>query len=215
MSSLEHLHQHHGSFEAFRDAMVSSTDGRFNEIWWGLWAHYIHPQNPKIFLDLGTGPALLLPKLRQRYPEAQLSGVEIQPIMLETAREVCQSCHAQLIESDLASPLPVLDSSTDVITAVMVLHELIYPPAMLAEASRILKPGGRMIVYDWVKRPLRAYMNDSEMTEDKLNHFREHCLYSADDIVFLAESAGLSSLEYIGRRSGNFAIFIFEKPEAK
>ena len=215
MSSLEHLSQHHGSFEAFRDAMVSSTDGRFNDIWWGIWSHYIDPLQPQSILDLGTGPALFLPKLRLRYPKAEITGVEVQPVMLETARTVCASCNAQLIEADLASPLPIADESMDVITAVMVLHELLFPPTMLSEAARILKPGGRMVVYDWIKRPLRAYLGDAELTEDKLNHYREHCLYAADDIVFLAEQAGLTQMEYIGRRSGHFAIFVFEKKESE
>ena len=215
MSSLEHLSQHHGSFEDFRDAMVSSTDGRFNEIWWGIWAQYITPIQPQSILDLGTGPALFLPKLRGRHPNAKITGVEVQPVMLETARSVCQSCNAKLIESDLAYPLPIADQSHDVITAVMVLHELLFPLTMLSESARILKPGGRMIVYDWVKRPLSAYLGDAELTEDRLNHFREHCLYAADDVVFLAKKAGLTAIEYIGRRSGNFAIFVFEKQESE
>ena len=105
----------------------------------------------------------------------------------------------------------IQDESKDVITAVMVLHELLFPPTMLSEAARILKTRGRMVVYDWVKRPLKAYLGDAELTEDKLNHYREHCLYASDDIVFLAEQAGLTQMEYIGRRSGHFAIFVFEK----
>lgn len=213
MSSISHLAQHHGNFSDFRDAMIASTDGRFNDIWWGIWANYIHPINPQAILDLGTGPGLLLNKLRTRYPTALLTGVEVQPEMLATARVIAAENNATLLESDLAEDIPVANESIDVITAVMVLHELIYPPFMLAESARMLKPNGRMLLYDWVKRPLRDYVGTEPMTPSRLDHFREHCLFTADDISYLAESAGLRVIEYIGRRSGRFAIFVLEKPE--
>jgi ubiquinone/menaquinone biosynthesis C-methylase UbiE len=193
--------------------MISSTDGRFNQIWWGIWDHYINPLQPENILDLGTGPALLLPKLRKRYPSAALTGLEIQPEMLESARTVVAQCGAKLIESDLASPIPLPSDHYDVLTIVMVLHELLYPPAMLKEACRVLKPGGRMLIYDWVKRPLRSYMDGKEMSPDDLNHFKEHCLFSPDDIIYLLESSGLKCIESIGRRNGNFCIFVVEKVE--
>lgn len=87
MSSLEHLHGHHGDFAAFRDAMVDSTQGRFGPLYWGVWAQFVAPTTPGTIVDLGTGPGLLLPLMRERHPDARLLGVEVQPVMLETARD--------------------------------------------------------------------------------------------------------------------------------
>lgn len=213
MSSLDHLAQHHGSFADFRDAMVASSEGRFNDVWWGIWNQYAASNQPRRILDLGTGPGLLLPKLRERHPEAKITGVEVQPEMLKTARQVAKECGAELMEADLAEPLSMPAESVDVITAVMVLHELLYPPTILTEAVRLLKPGGRMIVYDWVKRPLEDYVGNEEITPSILEHFKEHCLFGAADLCYLAERAGLRVIECIGRRSGKFAVIVLEKPE--
>jgi ArsR family transcriptional regulator len=44
--------------------------------------------------------------------------------------------------------LPVLDSELDVAILALVLHYIVDPPAVLAEAHRALKPGGRLVVLD-------------------------------------------------------------------
>ena len=211
MSSIEHLSAHHGDFEAFRDVMIETSAGRFGPLWWGVWDQYIGA--PASVVDLGTGPGLLLPMLRERLPDAALTGVDMQPLMLETARQHAAQAGAALIEADLAEPLPLPDACAEAVTLVMVLHELMFPPSLLDEVVRILRPGGRVLLYDWVKRPLRDYLNeDSALDEGTLQHFREHCLFSGDDLEFLLERAGLQPLERIGRRGERFAIVVAEKP---
>ena len=210
MSSIEHLSAHHGDFAAFRDVMIETSAGRFGPLWWGVWDQYIGA--PTSVVDLGTGPGLLLPMLRERLPDAALTGVDMQPLMLETAHQHAAQAGARLVEADLAEPLPLPDASADAITLVMVLHELLFPPALLDEVVRILRPGGRVMLYDWVKRPLRDYLDaDAELDEDTLQHFREHCLFSTEDLTFLTQQTGMSVREVVGRRGGNFAIIVAEK----
>ncbi|MCB9797079.1 MAG: class I SAM-dependent methyltransferase [Alphaproteobacteria bacterium] len=210
--SLDHLQAHHGDFARFRDAMIETSAGRFGPIWWGVWDQHVASIAPRSVLDLGTGPGLLLPMLRERLPEAALTAVEVQPEMLEVARGIAREVGATLLERDLASPLPLQDGSLDVVTCVMVFHELAFPPPLMAELARLLRPGGRVVLYDWVRRPLEAYLGDDALDEDKLQHFREHCLFTAEDLEFLLRREGLRVVERVGRRGGNYAIIVAEKP---
>ena len=210
-SSLDHLQQHHGDFDHFRELMSNSASNRFNALWWGIWDTYIHIEEAAHIIDLGTGPGNFLTMLRTRFPQAALSAVEVQPAMLNDARAAAAEAGAALLEHDLADSLPFGDESADVITAVMVLHELLFPPAVIAEMHRVLAPGGKALVYDWVKQPLSSYLGDAELDDDRLQHFREHCLLSAADLEFLFKQAGFTVLERIDRRSGRFSMLVVEK----
>ena len=212
-SSLDHLQQHHGDFEHFRELMSSSAVNRFNAVWWGIWSTYIEPKESAHIIDLGTGPGNLLCMLRSRFPQASLSAVEVQPAMLREARAAAAEAGAALLEHDLSDPLPFGNESADVITAVMVLHELLFPPALITEMHRVLAPGGKALIYDWVKQPLSSYLGDAELDNDQLQHFREHCLLSAADLEFLFKQAGFTVLERIDRRSGRFSMLVVEKSE--
>ncbi len=210
-AGLEHLQAHHGDFANFRDAMIQSSAGRFGPIWWGVFDTYVHQAESVV--DLGTGPGLLLPMLRARLPDAQITGVEVQPEMLEPATENAALAGATLLQANLEQPLPLPDGCADLVTCVMVFHELPHPPPLMAEMARLLKPGGRILLYDWLRRDLRNYLDEEqELTPGTLQHFREHCLFSLDDLEFLAERNGLRVLESVGRRGGRFAILALEKP---
>jgi len=212
---MPHLAAHHGDFANFRDVMIETSTGRFGAIWWGVLGQHVLPNLPPdaSVVDLGTGPGLLLPMLRERLPGATLTGVEIQPVMLETAREIAAGCDASIVEADLGGPLPLADESADLTLAVMSFHELPHPPVLLEHAARVTRPGGIFVIYDWVKRPLRDYLGDRELSEGMLQHFREHCLFAADDLEFLVERAGFEVLEVVGRRAGRYAIVVARKPE--
>lgn len=217
MSSLPHLQQHHGDFARFRDVMVETSPGRFGPIWWGVWQTYVDaPDAPPVqtVVDLGTGPGLLLPQLRARYADARIVGVEVQPDMLETATRSAADAGAELVRADLNEPVPLPDGVADVVSCVMVFHELAFPPPLLEECMRLLKPGGHLVLYDWVRRPLAAYMGDDPvLTPDRLQHFSEHCLFAADDVDFLLERAGFQIQERVGRRGARYAIWVCRKPD--
>lgn len=211
--SLPHLQRHHRDFASFRDAMIETSATRFGPIWWGVWDQLVRPPAGATLVDLGTGPGLLLPRQRARHPDARIVGVEVQPAMLAHARGVAEAAGAELVEHDIsAGPVPLPDGVADVVTAVHVFHELPHPPPLLDEMARLLKPGGVAVLYDWVRRPLADYLDGGALTEDSLGHFREHCQFTADDLEFLVQRAGLRVRETIGRRGGRYAIVVAERP---
>jgi ubiquinone/menaquinone biosynthesis C-methylase UbiE len=212
--SLPHLHEHHGDFEAFCQLMAKTAEGRFGPLWWGTWAQYVAPAvgETGTVVDLGCGPGGLFASLRQHHPAARIIGVEVQPAMLRAAQPLAKTLNVEVLEADLLEPLPLPDDSAHALVAAMVLHEMENPLPLIAEAARVLRPGGVWLIYDWVKQPLRHYLAGEVPTAERIAHFREHCLYTPDDLAFLCENAGLQVLEIIGRRGGDYAMLAVQKP---
>jgi len=103
-----------------------------------------------IVVDLGCGSgADLLPGLAERSRSA--IGVDRSPRMLEEARK---SFDKEGLEVDLRigelEHLPLRDHEADAAVMNMVLHHLIAPLVCLKEAHRVLKPGGRLIIADFL-----------------------------------------------------------------
>ncbi|MFZ5476058.1 MAG: class I SAM-dependent methyltransferase [Myxococcota bacterium] len=210
--SLAHLQRHHRDFEAFRDVMIETARTRFGPLWWGVWDQLVAAAPDATVVDLGCGPGVLLEGLRARFPKGRHVGVEVQPAMLAHARAHAARAGAEIVEADVATPpVPLPDGVADVVTSVHVLHELEYPPPLLAEARRLLRPGGVFVLYDWVKRPLAEYLEGAEPTPDLLEHFREHCLYTQEDLTFLLGREGFAVREIVGRKGGRYVIVVAER----
>lgn len=96
-------------------------------------------------LELGFGTGESLVELSALAPGARLSGAEVSPLMLATARRRLRWCGKKEIALHLyAGKLPFADASFDVVYCESVLA--IQPDAVLtglfAEIYRVLKPGG-------------------------------------------------------------------------
>jgi SAM-dependent methyltransferase len=107
------------------------------------------PERIPALLDIGTGTGRLLELLAPRTGHA---------LGLDASREMLALARARLSERGLADRasvrqadmyrLPLADCSQDVVTLQMVLHYAEDPAAALAEAARVLKPGGTLLVAD-------------------------------------------------------------------
>lgn len=210
----DHILAHHGDFAAFADAMVESHARRFDAVFWSFLGLYA-PASAKVIADFGTGPGLLLPELAEHYGASRVIGVDGQPEMLKRAEDVRETHdNVELIAHDLGSEAhtSIEAGSVDVVVASMLLHELQVPTRMLDEAARILKPGGTLFVYDWVRQPLASY-SDGERphTLDRFTHFSEHCRYAPEDLHWLVEKSGFGMKEWILRRNGGFILMAAER----
>lgn len=107
------------------------------------------PPRMEAFLDIGTGTGRLLELVAPQAGRAL--GVDMSRDMLALAR-------ARLAERGLAERaavrqadmyrLPFADASFDAVALQMVLHYAEDPAAALAEAARVLRPGGALLVAD-------------------------------------------------------------------
>lgn len=213
----QHLDAHHGG-EHFHDVMVRSFDKRFGDAFWSYWSEHVAPHHgtTPTYVDLGCGPGLMLRAWRQRWPDAALHGVELQPYMLDTARSLATEVGATLHEADLhTASLPLLDGSVDGILCSMVVHEMREPIGMLREARRLLRPSGRLMIMDWVRVPLAQYLAgwdddpfdpgvDAKTRADRIDHFMEHNEFSREDLLWMVGKCGLTVQTSTERGDGQF-----------
>ncbi len=101
-------------------------------------------------LDLGCGTGTFALALAERRPDARVTAVDGDPEILAVAQTKPRAAAVQWQEG-LAQEVPVPSESVDIVTISLVLHHLLPQDkrAALAEAKRILKPGGHLHVADW------------------------------------------------------------------
>lgn len=106
------------------------------------------------YLDLGTGTGRLLEILEPFYRKAV--GVDSSTAMLAVARanlDRAGLAHAQVRLGDIYN-LPLARNAFDVVTIHQVLHFLDEPERAIAEAARVLCPGGRLMIVDFAPHAL-------------------------------------------------------------
>jgi len=222
--SLPHLARHHRDFASFRDTMIQTSATRFDETFWAIFDTHIASAlgSTDLFVDFGTGPGNFLQMLAERYNELRLVGIDCQPEMLVSARQVVDGLgdSSQVIEADLMhAPITELGEHTaGAALSSMLLHELEVPTVLFREARRVLRPGGKLLVYDWVRHPLRRYVDAIDMDvsleqqRDMFHHFSEHCRYTTDDYVFLGEQAGFRILDTMILKRGRRVVLVMQAP---
>ena len=105
--------------------------------------------------DLGCGTGALLPALAPHV--ARVIGVDASSEMLAAARaRGGELGNVELREGTLEA-LPLKDGSLDAVTMMLVLHHVPVPSLALAEAVRVLKPGGRLLVVDMMPHEREDY----------------------------------------------------------
>ncbi len=102
-------------------------------------------------LDLGSGGGLdVLLAARRVGPTGQVYGIDASPDMLALARRHATQAGADNVEFRLGylEDLPLPGASVDVVISNCVLNLSTDKPRALAEAARVLRPGGRFGITD-------------------------------------------------------------------
>lgn len=148
-------------------------------------------------LDIGCGLGFYVAEILDRVGETgSVTGVDAAAPMLAIAqRRVAGRKGATLLEGE-ATALPVGDGSFDAAVSVQVLEYVADLPAALAEIQRVLRPGGRVVLWDVDWSTLSWHSSDPARMERMLAAWDRHLVHPALPRTLAAElgRAGFSDV---------------------
>lgn len=98
-------------------------------------------------LDAGCGEGITLEKLVKRFPHATVQGIDTDPANIR----ICEA-HSLPIRKGSLYDLPYSENSQDCCVFMEVIEHLDAPERALEEITRVLRPGGRLVIVypiDW------------------------------------------------------------------
>lgn len=131
-------------------------------------------------LDIGCGPGFFVADLASAVqPGGEVTGVDPSPSMLAMAgRRSADRTNVTLLEG-AAAALPVADESFDAALCVQVLEYVDDVPRALAEMSRVLRPGGRLVLWDIDWSTVSWLSDDPSRMERVLDAWDAHLVHPA------------------------------------
>ncbi len=113
----------------------------------------LFPAERPCLLDVGCGAGYDLSRwLEAGWPPERLAGTDLVAARLDVAAAACPGVALRLTDGE---HLPFDDGSFDVATAVTVFSSILDPEmrqTLFREMERVVKPGGAILVYDFVVR---------------------------------------------------------------
>jgi SAM-dependent methyltransferase len=119
-------------------------------------------------LDVGCGFGGTISSLNERFSNLTLTGLNIDERQLERARKKVQAKNQNTItfvQGDACDLRSIEDGSLDMVSAVECIFHFPSRERFFAECRRVLKPGGRLVVCDfvlcgWLDRVVRLFIGD-------------------------------------------------------
>jgi ubiquinone/menaquinone biosynthesis C-methylase UbiE len=143
----------------------------------------VPPETFRSLADIGTGTGRILELLAPRVEHAV--GIDLSREMLAVARDrlgFAARLNCSLRHGDMYN-LPLPSRSVDLVTVHQVLHYASTPDRVLAEAARILRPGGRLVVVDFARHDLE-YLREE--------HAHRRLGFGEEEVQQWLDAAGLA-----------------------
>lgn len=105
-------------------------------------------------LDLACGTATLTIALKQKFPQAEIHGLDGDAKILRIARDKASNNKAEIIFTEaFSTELPYPDNYFDAVVSSLFFHHLTPENKLktLKETQRVLKPDGNLYIADWGK----------------------------------------------------------------
>lgn len=145
-------------------------------------------------VDIGCGTGRFLDFVKQAWPRLPVTGIDLSEAYIQHARRHLRRWSRVSALVAKAESLPLPDASQDAVTSVFMMHEL--PPQIrretIAEAARVLKSGGRLVIVDSLqKRDVPDY--DGLLERFPQNYHEPYYQsYLDEDFAQIAASCGLT-----------------------
>jgi ArsR family transcriptional regulator len=137
-------------------------------------------------LDIGTGTGRILEIVAPNVERAV--GIDLSRDMLAVARanlERAEFKHCQVRHGDMYA-LALANASVDVVTIHQVLHFADDPGAVIAEAARVLRPEGRLVIVDFAPHELEFLRTE---------HAHRRLGFGDDEVAGWCRAASLEVVE--------------------
>jgi len=103
-------------------------------------------------LDAGTGPGTLAREIARRQPRLQVYGIDLSEDMIRLARAHAKREQLEKrvhFDTGNVAQLPYPDHSFDLVVSTISMHHWYELEQPLRELYRVLRPGGRLWIYDF------------------------------------------------------------------
>jgi ArsR family transcriptional regulator len=136
--------------------------------------------------DLGCGTGAVVEALAPHV--SRVIGVDASEDMLAAARLRAADLPNAELRAGALEALPLADRSLDAAVLMLVLHHLPAPLAALAEARRVLRPGGRLLVIDMAAHEREEYRQQMGhvwlgFSEDQMRRLLEQAGFGATTVL--------------------------------
>lgn len=153
----------------------------------------------EVVLDLGSGGGIdCFLAARQVGPQGRVIGLDMTPEMIKLARQNAKKVGATNVEFRYGEmeDIPLPDESVDVIISNCVINLSPDKDAVFAEAYRVLRPGGRLVISDIV-----TYGPLPEAVRNSLEAWAGCVAGALDEAAYLDKmrQAGFIEVEVTGR----------------
>lgn len=159
-------------------------------------------------LDLGTGPGDIPVLLAGQVSGLQITAIDLAQTMLDIAE-------TRVLEADLGERIELAcmdvksidfpNDSFDAVFSNTILHHIPEPAQMLAEAARVLRPGGLLLIRD-LYRPasleqlnalVKQHATEAAPEQRKLFADSLHAALTPDELRAIANEQDLSDAEVV------------------
>ena len=138
----------------------------------------VDPKQGEHILDVGTGSGVLCRMLAPRLqPEGDIVGVDISYEMgMKAAEYTLLDGITSGIDfvSAAAEKLPFVDASFDAAIAARLLLHVANPAQVIDDMTRVVKPGGKLVVMDWDFETVAVDHPDRKTTRQLLHWRNDH-----------------------------------------
>lgn len=141
-------------------------------------------------LEIGAGSGSMAEAIARRWPELDVVATDVDPVMVESARQRLAACPNATAWPADTTALPFDDAEFDVVASFLMLHHVVDWTAALSEAARVLRPGGTFVGYDLDRTRFATLIHWADRSPYRL--------IAHDELAPALRSAGLTVVD-IGR----------------